>query len=149
MSRQTEASWSQVAILANTANQARAYARRRFPGRSTLALIQAADLYLLYGKSQIPLDVVPGTDIQWWHDDIAKHVAMGRVCWVREPRRREPDVLPPGSYNATVMDTEDGRVLVINDGTYAGTIVRMGYTRMMQDFEDEQTPEQDNENASD
>lgn len=73
-----------LVVLANTRCAAIQHARRLGRReREILIITIRADLYLLYGKQGIPFDVVPGTYVQWWHQQIERHIQWGRIVRVR------------------------------------------------------------------
>jgi hypothetical protein len=86
-----DCSQTHIAILADTEALALGYGRqhRRNPGVQLLPLCQRADHYSLYGKSGVPFDVVPGTNVQPWHSEVLRHVKYGRLIPIRDLRTSE------------------------------------------------------------
>jgi hypothetical protein len=90
-----------MVILANSQLEALAYGkkRRKYPWVRIIPLYRRAELYLLYGKRNVPFDVVPGTWVRPWHDEIWHHVTWSRIIPVRtfmtEPIIKEdPEPIP-------------------------------------------------------
>jgi hypothetical protein len=81
-----DSSQTHIAILANTEELALRYGRQR-RRNSTVQIIplwRLAELYTLYGKSNVPFDVVPGTRVLPWHTEVMRHVNYGRLVPIRD-----------------------------------------------------------------
>lgn len=71
------------AVLANTKQEAMKYAASLGWHRGVLAIYQRADLYLLYGQENLSFDIVPGTPVLPWHQELEKHLNAGRLVRCR------------------------------------------------------------------
>lgn len=89
------------AILASNEQDAMKYAASLGWQRGVLLLCQRADLYLLYGQQGLSFDIVPGTPVLPWHQELEKHLVGGRLV------RQRAHTIQGGSEVSTEMASAD------------------------------------------